>query len=82
MSKTIFYTFLKFQAEYYYLRSVGKDARKDVADIRKQFPELSKDFKFPFIIPEDKIFSSVFRLASKGVTVWTHYDVCYFITNS
>lgn len=63
------------KGEYYYLRSVGKNARKDVADIQKQFPELSEDFIFPSIVPEDRVFSSVFRLASKGVTVWTHYDV-------
>lgn len=49
-----------------------------MADIEKQFPELAKDFKFPSFVPKDKIFSSVFRLASAEVTVWTHYDVCLF----
>lgn len=63
------------EKEYYYLRSVGKNIRKDVADIGKQFPELAEDFKFPSFVPKDKVFSSVFRLASKEVTVWTHYDV-------
>ncbi|GIY25279.1 tRNA wybutosine-synthesizing protein 5 [Caerostris extrusa] len=61
--------------EYYYLRSVGKDARKDVADIRQQFPAISEDIKFPDFVPEKDIFSSIFRIASKGVSIWTHYDV-------
>ncbi|XP_015905589.1 tRNA wybutosine-synthesizing protein 5 [Parasteatoda tepidariorum] len=61
--------------EYYYLRSVGKDARKDVADIKSQFPSVADDLVFPFFVPESKIFSSVFRIASEGLSVWTHYDV-------
>lgn len=61
--------------EYYYLRSVGKDARKDVADIRQQFPAISDDITFPEFVPQQNIFSSIFRIASKGVSIWTHYDV-------
>ncbi|GFT03780.1 tRNA wybutosine-synthesizing protein 5 [Nephila pilipes] len=61
--------------EYYYLRSVGKDARKDVADIRQQFPVVSDDIIFPDFVPEQDVFSSIFRIASKGVSIWTHYDV-------
>ncbi|CAL1263935.1 unnamed protein product [Larinioides sclopetarius] len=61
--------------ESYYLRSVGKDPRKDVANIRQQFPVVAEDIVFPGFIPEENVFSSIFRIASKGVTIWTHYDV-------
>ncbi|KFM79069.1 tRNA wybutosine-synthesizing protein 5, partial [Stegodyphus mimosarum] len=61
--------------ERYYLRSVGKDVRKDIADIRLQFPPLSEDIVFPHFVPENQIFSSIFRIASEGLSIWTHYDV-------
>ncbi|GFY78948.1 tRNA wybutosine-synthesizing protein 5 [Trichonephila inaurata madagascariensis] len=61
--------------ECYYLRSVGKDARKDVADIRQQFPAVANDILFPNFVPKQDVFSSIFRIASKGVSIWTHYDV-------
>ncbi|XP_054707243.1 tRNA wybutosine-synthesizing protein 5-like, partial [Uloborus diversus] len=63
------------KSEYYYLRSVGKDPRKEVADIRQQYPELSQDLLFPGFVPENQIFSSIFRVASANVSIWTHYDV-------
>ena len=50
---------------------------QDVADIRKQFPLLEGDIKFPKFFKEEQFFSSVFRISSPGLQLWTHYDVCY-----
>lgn len=61
--------------EYYYLRSLGDDVRKDIADIRKQFPSLADDIIFPDFIPKESFFSSVFRIASEKLQLWTHYDI-------
>lgn len=61
--------------EKYYLRSLGEDPRKDVADIRKQFPLLEADIKFPNFFKKEQFFSSVFRISSSGLQLWTHYDV-------
>ncbi|XP_070545756.1 tRNA wybutosine-synthesizing protein 5-like [Ptychodera flava] len=61
--------------EKYYLRSLGDDLRKDIADVRKQFISLAEDIKFPKFFSEDDFFSSVFRIASHGTQLWTHYDV-------
>ncbi|XP_006153049.1 tRNA wybutosine-synthesizing protein 5 isoform X2 [Tupaia chinensis] len=61
--------------EKYYLRSLGEDPRKDIADIRKQFPLLEGDIKFPEFFKEEQFFSSVFRISSPGLQLWTHYDV-------
>ena len=66
---------LYIQSEKYYLRSLGEDARKDIADIHKSFPQLSKDIIFPDVFDKQKFFSSVFRIGSKGIRLWTHYDV-------
>uniref|UniRef100_A0A8C2NKP6 JmjC domain-containing protein n=1 Tax=Capra hircus TaxID=9925 RepID=A0A8C2NKP6_CAPHI len=70
----IYVTFFK-PDEKYYLRSLGEDPRKDVADIRKQFPLLEGDIKFPKFFREEQFFSSVFRISSPGLQLWTHYDV-------
>ncbi|KAK9505983.1 hypothetical protein O3M35_009932 [Rhynocoris fuscipes] len=62
--------------ECYYLRSIGSDKRgKDVADVNKQFPQISSDIKFPKLFDESDFFSSVFRIGSCGVQIWTHYDI-------
>ncbi|XP_021053648.1 tRNA wybutosine-synthesizing protein 5 isoform X1 [Mus pahari] len=61
--------------EKYYLRSLGEDPRKDVADIRQQFPSLGEDITFPMFFREEQFFSSVFRISSPGLQLWTHYDV-------
>ncbi|XP_035754989.1 tRNA wybutosine-synthesizing protein 5 isoform X2 [Egretta garzetta] len=61
--------------EKYYLRSVGEDARKDIADIRKQFPILADDVQIPEYFEKEQFFSSVFRISSAGLQLWTHYDV-------
>ncbi len=61
--------------EKYYLRSLGDDERKDVADIKKQFPQMADDINFPSLFDQEKFFSSVFRISSSGLRLWTHYDV-------
>ncbi|PSN35001.1 tRNA wybutosine-synthesizing protein 5 [Blattella germanica] len=62
--------------EYYYLRSLGFDRRgKDAADIKKQFPTLAQDIIFPDFFDDEDFHSSVFRIGSPGVQLWTHYDV-------
>nr|XP_051704285.1 tRNA wybutosine-synthesizing protein 5 isoform X3 [Oryctolagus cuniculus] len=48
---------------------------EDVADIRKQFPLLEADIKFPNFFKKEQFFSSVFRISSSGLQLWTHYDV-------
>ncbi|KAL3853893.1 hypothetical protein ACJMK2_013192 [Sinanodonta woodiana] len=61
--------------EKYYLRALGDDPRKDIADISHQFPELAQDIHIPPFFNKDRFFSSVFRIASPGIQLWTHYDV-------
>ncbi|XP_013388936.1 tRNA wybutosine-synthesizing protein 5 [Lingula anatina] len=61
--------------EKYYLRALGDDPRKDVADIRKQFPALASDIFIPEYFEPEKFFSSVFRISSANIQLWTHYDV-------
>ncbi|XP_005989578.1 tRNA wybutosine-synthesizing protein 5 [Latimeria chalumnae] len=61
--------------EKYYLRSLGEDPRKDIADIKKQFPSLAEDINIPEFFEEERFFSSVFRISSPGLQLWTHYDV-------
>lgn len=62
-------------AEYMYLRSVGADARKSVADIAETFPELARDITVPAFVPEAAAFSSVLRVSSPGLQLWPHFDV-------
>eukprot|EP00050_Salpingoeca_kvevrii_P011409 m.15146 g.15146 ORF g.15146 m.15146 type:complete len:1016 (-) comp3415_c0_seq2:71-3118(-) len=63
----------------YYLRSMGKNFRKDVSNISETFPELMETFKLPAFLPEeiggDRLFSSALRIGSKGLQLWTHYDI-------
>ncbi|KAM6978571.1 LOW QUALITY PROTEIN: tRNA wybutosine-synthesizing protein 5 [Tautogolabrus adspersus] len=61
--------------ESYYLRSLGEDVRKEPADLSKQFPDLAADFHIPEFFAPDHFFSSVFRISSCGLQLWTHYDV-------
>ncbi|XP_062862312.1 tRNA wybutosine-synthesizing protein 5 [Trichomycterus rosablanca] len=61
--------------ESYYLRSLGDDARKEPADLKKQFPVLADDFHIPEFFEPEQFFSSVFRISSPGLQLWTHYDV-------
>ncbi|XP_017294113.1 tRNA wybutosine-synthesizing protein 5 [Kryptolebias marmoratus] len=74
-SETKHSDFFLCEDESYYLRSLGEDARKEPADLRKQFPELAEDFHTPRFFDPDRFFSSVFRISSAGLQLWTHYDV-------
>lgn len=65
--------------EKYYLRSLGTDERKDIANIQTEYPEISNDICFPPLFESDKFFSSVFRISSSDLRLWTHYDVIYTI---
>lgn len=48
---------------------------EEPADLRKQFPELAEDFCIPQFFEPEQFFSSVFRISSPGLQLWTHYDV-------
>ena len=61
--------------ERYYLRSLGSDPRREVADIRKSFPELARSFAVPQLLEGRTLFSSVLRVSSVGLSLWTHYDI-------
>ncbi|XP_077473459.1 tRNA wybutosine-synthesizing protein 5 [Stigmatopora argus] len=67
--------FFLCEDERYYLRSLGEDVRKEPADISKQFPELAEDFHIPEFFEPGHFFSSVFRISSRHLQLWTHYDV-------
>ena len=60
----------------YYLRSTSEDIRsKDAVLFHKDFPGLASDFELPDLFDQERLFSSVFRVSSPGIRVWTHYDV-------
>lgn len=62
--------------EYYYLRSLSSERRgREVSDIRKQFPQIASDILIPSFFNPDDFFSSVLRVSSKGIQLWTHYDI-------
>ncbi|XP_014276965.1 tRNA wybutosine-synthesizing protein 5 [Halyomorpha halys] len=62
--------------EVLYLRAIGTDRRgRNVANFKNDFPQIADDLTYPEIFNENKFFSSVFRIASAGVQIWTHYDV-------
>lgn len=68
--------FFLSETEVYYLRSLGTDKRgREVANLENHYPELSQDFKMPAFLEPSTVFSTVLRVASKGVQLWTHYDV-------
>lgn len=48
---------------------------QEPADLSKQFPDLAVDFCIPQFFTADQFFSSVFRISSCGLQLWTHYDV-------
>jgi O-methyltransferase involved in polyketide biosynthesis len=63
---------------FFYLRSIGQNPRKEQADIEQSFPGLSESIEFPWAaIPQmrDSYFSSILRVTSPRVELWTHYDV-------
>ncbi|KAJ8252813.1 hypothetical protein GJAV_G00205900 [Gymnothorax javanicus] len=74
-SETKHTDFFISEEESYYLRSLGDDPRREPADLRKQFPGLAEDFSIPEFFEPEQFFSSVFRISSCGLQLWTHYDV-------
>lgn len=72
------FIYAQMQEEVYYLRSLGSgDPRKSVADFATDYPTLASDLNLPFLFARHKYFSSVLRVGSAGVQLWTHYDVKY-----
>lgn len=68
-----------FNRSYYY-RSINKNPRvKRPARIEEDLPELRESFKLPEFIPHGSnnslYYSSVLRIASKQVQIWTHFDL-------
>lgn len=62
--------------ELYYLRALGSDPRgRETVLLEKDFPQLAADFKLPDLFDPERLFSSVLRVSSPGIRVWTHYDV-------
>ena len=62
----------------YYLRHVGesKNARSGrPALLHEDYPDLAPDFRLPPLFEPDRLFSSVLRVSSARLRVWTHYDV-------
>lgn len=74
-SETKHADFFLCEDESYYLRSLGDDVRKEPANLSKQFPDLAEDFHLPAFFDADQFFSSVFRISSCALQLWTHYDV-------
>mmetsp|Transcript_16549 Transcript_16549/g.41848 ORF Transcript_16549/g.41848 Transcript_16549/m.41848 type:complete len:426 (+) Transcript_16549:147-1424(+) len=62
------------QSEKYYLRALGTDPRKDIADLKTDFPQLADDIQLPELFDPADYFSSVLRVGSPGLHLWTHYD--------
>ncbi|KAI3660919.1 hypothetical protein MP638_004695, partial [Amoeboaphelidium occidentale] len=75
--------------EVLYLRSIGENPRKVPADFTTSFECLQDQLKVPEYItemcskslnsnsvpkPDEKFFSSVLRISSPGLKLWTHYD--------
>ena len=45
------------------------------ANLPATFPELASELPMPPLFPPEALFSSVLRLNSPGLRLWTHYDV-------
>jgi len=63
--------------ECYYLRGLSKDSpRTQPVKLDEDFPSIASDFHLPEnMLLSEQIFSSVLRVSSSRVRVWTHYDV-------
>ena len=63
--------------EKYYLRAVSEEnPRTKPVRLEEDFPSIARDFSLPAgLIPQERIFSSVLRVSSGNIRVWTHYDV-------
>lgn len=59
-----------------YLRSVASEKRgKKAANIRDDFPEIADDFIIPEYMSELDIFSTILRISTNNLQVWTHFDL-------
>ena len=54
-----------------YLRTVGKNFRKDTPDFWKDYPEISEDLR-DVKIPRKH--SSILRISPENLEIWLHYD--------
>ena len=64
------------KSERYYLRALGADPRREPADFFSSFPALASKLRLPFdLAPSVTPHSSVLRVSSPGLSLWTHYDV-------
>ncbi|KRZ12872.1 tRNA wybutosine-synthesizing protein 5, partial [Trichinella pseudospiralis] len=63
------------KSEKYYMRALGSNHRKDATRIETDFPYLMPDLQLPFLFDKEKIFSSVLRISSAEIQIWTHYDI-------
>ena len=63
--------------EKFYLRAVSEEnPRTKPVSLQEDFPTIAQDFTLPDgLLPHQAIFSSVLRVSSGGIRVWTHYDV-------
>lgn len=70
--------------DYLYLRSTSDNVRsRQATKIEQSFPSIAEDLKPPNFIPYSsnqskesaKYFSSVLRIASNNVQIWTHFDL-------
>ena len=63
---------------WYYLRSIGRNPRKEPAHALEQFPDLAEELKLPSDVlwggEDERYFSAVLRCSSGGLRLWTHYD--------
>ena len=63
--------------EKFYLRAVSEEnPRTKPVTLQEDFPSIAQDFSLPAgLLPHQAIFSSVLRVSSGDIRVWTHYDV-------
>ena len=63
--------------EKFYLRAVSEEnPRTKPVTLQEDFPTIAQDFSLPAgLLPHQAIFSSVLRVSSGDIRVWTHYDV-------
>lgn len=65
------------RTEKYYLRAVSEDnPRQRPVQLETDFPAIAGEFQLPDnLLDSEKVFSSVLRVSSGDIRVWTHYDV-------